>query len=377
MQRLYPILGGCLCALIVVMTTIGFARSHHWWSRPATSQANGIPPGTLSRPDGTHVLKISPAEANFGEVIKGTQLTKQFKITNISDNKVSLSVQAFCGCTAVVLGAAELGPGASTAMEVKLSTEGKRGSFAEFVHVYTTGSKNGESYSVKVYGQAMQIVEATPPTLAFGEIRHKRDAVRDVELRTLNGKSLKVKEVTVSANSVVVKPLPVSSPDRATFRVSLPPNAKPGQIFDWIKVSLSSPVEMTETISVTGVYTGDLSATPPRLFFDQLTDENWRDVVLEAKIQSLPAVGGQAGKLFALRRVECKDSRFQTSFEPAGRSDSFLLKIKLAQSIAETFTQTWVTVEGDSSATPATAGRTDLRSEDAMLEIPVSVAKRK
>jgi hypothetical protein len=307
------------------------------------------------------ILMAIPQSIDFGEVVQGDLAKAMVTITNVSGEKQSFSIMKSCGCTSAEPEETNLPQGTSTRLNVAVNTALKSGAFQESVYLSVSGSSN-EKLVVPISGRAKRIVELAPSMVTFGEVRHRSEAFRQVTLRSLNGQPLLVKYLTTWTNSVSAEIFDESE-SQAVVIVSIPVEAKTGEIRDFVRVHLISPIERTEDIPVTGFYTGELSGEPSELSWDQLTDENWREMLLEAKIQQID------GKQFAVKKVSGSDNRFSASVEPLGqvdsegRADSFLLKVALSKPLGEADAQTVVIIEGDTS-------------EDARLEIPIHVARQ-
>ena len=288
-------------------------------------------------------------------------MSNQVEVTNMSHNKVSLSVTKSCGCTSARLGSAELEPGASTQLQIKQDTTLKRGEFTETVFL-TAGDRPKGEFMVQIKGHATRVIGYQPEKISLGEVRHRTDAVQMIELHSLNGQPLIVNNVTTWTNSVLAEVFDASE-SQAVLRVSLPANAKTGKIRDYVKVALSSPLERTEVIPVTGFYTGELSAEPAELSLTQLTDERWQDMLLEAKIEQVD------GKQFAVKSVSCNDSRFSATIEPCASfsvgnlPNCYLLKVKLVRPVAKAEAQAVVTISGDFAT-------------DGELEVPIHIVRQ-
>lgn len=107
-----------------------------------------------------------------------------------------------------------------------------------------------------------------------------------------------------------------SSGKVVTFRVPLPAALLPGPFSDTMVIRLSEPQAVTERVAVSGNCTGQPEAFLSRLFTDQVGEDNWRDLSLEATVRQ------RDGKAFAISEAQAADDGFAVAIEPAGRVDS-------------------------------------------------------
>jgi hypothetical protein len=209
------------------------------------------------------VLRVDPQKVDFGEITQGEMVAKILSVKNPSGHKVTLNVGKSCGCTSIQPRDYELGPGASTDVQVVLDATAKNGAFTEAVYVSTAEDKSS-SLVVEIVGSVKRVLEIIPDRISFGELRHRSAARANIELYTLDSKTLSIRAVTTRENALVAETYQLS-PNQAVVSVSLPQAAKPGPIRDIVQIAVESPFERNVEILVTGFYSGTLSAEPATL----------------------------------------------------------------------------------------------------------------
>jgi hypothetical protein len=316
---------------------------------------------TVGTEQAVSALRVTPQAVDFGEVVQGNLAVATVTISNLTQRTQSLEIKTSCGCASAHIETPELAPFASTILHVAVNSTVKHGLLKEFVWVMTR-NRPEEMAMIVLAGQVTRPVDCDPDRVVFGEVRHRRQAHQDVTLRALSEKPIVIESVTTWTNLAMADLVEVTG-SQAVVRISLQPAAKTGRILDFVRIALASPRQTVVEIPVAGVYTGELSARPSELIFDELTDENWREIVLQARVEQVD------GKPFSIKNVSCTDKHLTTNLEPGssfgtpGLSDYFLLTVKLAELFSGLKTEAVVAIEGDFA-------------EDGQLEIPIRVIRR-
>ena len=96
-------------------------------------------------PDGNvrgPLIRVEPASFDFGAVVAGKVLRKEFRLRNAGDQPLLLQrVRTSCGCTVGKLARTTLEPGASTSLVVSLTTGSNRGHLVKSVVVPSNDPK--------------------------------------------------------------------------------------------------------------------------------------------------------------------------------------------------------------------------------------------
>ncbi len=88
------------------------------------------------------VIRVEPPGFDFGTVVAGKKLRKEFRLRNAGDQALLLKpVRTSCGCTVGKLTQTRLEPGASTTLAVSLDTGTSRGRLVKSVLVPSNDPK--------------------------------------------------------------------------------------------------------------------------------------------------------------------------------------------------------------------------------------------
>ncbi len=81
-------------------------------------------------------IRVDPESFDFGRVLPGKTLRKEFRLRNAGDRDLVLQpIRSSCGCTAAIAGATTVAPGHSTPLAVELKTWTYRGRIVKKVLV--------------------------------------------------------------------------------------------------------------------------------------------------------------------------------------------------------------------------------------------------
>ncbi len=88
------------------------------------------------------LIRVEPAGFDFGAVVAGKVLRKEFRLRNAGDQPLLLQrVRTSCGCTVGKLARTTLEPGAATSLVVSLTTGMSRGHLVKSVIVPSNDSQ--------------------------------------------------------------------------------------------------------------------------------------------------------------------------------------------------------------------------------------------
>jgi hypothetical protein len=102
--------------------------------------------GAADPPDRSAVqgplIRVDPAGFDFGAVLPGKVLRKEFRLRNAGDQPLLLErVSTDCGCTVGKLSRTTLEPGGATSLLVSLTTPARRGRLLKRVTVHSNDQK--------------------------------------------------------------------------------------------------------------------------------------------------------------------------------------------------------------------------------------------
>jgi len=158
-------------------------------------------------------ISIEPDEFDFGKIVEGTVVNKEFKITNKGNDVLKIEkVRASCGCTAASPKKNELKPGESTTIDVAFNSANRAGKQKKHVYVFSNDPDKAE-YRFTFFAEVVKDDEAvlmTAPQLKL--YRHSYDFGKTFEGEKLkltinyenSGKeTLEIKDVKTSCGCTV------------------------------------------------------------------------------------------------------------------------------------------------------------------------------
>lgn len=301
-------------------------------------------------------IEFSATTHDFGKVPEGETVRHVFKATNKGRATLKIeNVRSSCGCAAATPKQKELGPGASTDIEVTFDSRGRPGKNRKVITVTTNDPENANS--------RLEIVADVEPKLAF-DARHVRlnpahgeEQVKEVRLtgKLAKGAELKVEEVSEDGPEVEV--LPAEGDKPAGLRLKLK-GKKVGTGAG--RVLVGTNVEDPKQISLRYSWqvAGNVRVVPTRPYFDP-NRPGLKERVLTVT-SSRPD--------FKLQSAKITEGPFKAALEKPEAGTGFAVRVTL-------------TAEGDAAEKPgADKGTLVLVSNDPIepkKEVPLRVASRR
>jgi hypothetical protein len=124
------------------------------------STAPGKPAETQPAEGPVPKLEFSPTDFDFGEVWQGVPATREFTVKNSGTAPLTLSVEASCGCTAVVKPKSPLEPGESD--KFSISYDSKRAGAAHKKVTLKTNDLSQPAAEIAVHGTVKPVFATTP-----------------------------------------------------------------------------------------------------------------------------------------------------------------------------------------------------------------------
>lgn len=187
---------------------------------------------TEDKPQHTEVssiLRVEPAEVDFGEVLQGERLHTTVVLVNTGSATERLAkINPSCGCAAVLTEDRLLGPGESTRLEVNFSTRDLLGPNEKWLEVHLEG-RLGPATRIPVRAYVLRGVAVEPAVLDLGNVTLSPASAREATLRRLDGSPLEIASVEIQDPWLHAEIGPRDEdPSRATILVSVDSNAPPG-----------------------------------------------------------------------------------------------------------------------------------------------------
>ncbi|MBL9148291.1 MAG: ankyrin repeat domain-containing protein [Phycisphaerae bacterium] len=180
---------------------------------PANNQAQGRPTdakGTSAvaapDPNAKPVLKFDPEVLDFGEMLGGVTMTKTVKITNISDQPVTITrAVPSCGCTVPVVPKDPIAPGATAEGQISLKPPEKQGTDLNKKVTFQIDGHPPMVYELK--GHVVEVISVKPDFIDAPAPDQAESAATVVTLTSIDGNPFKV----ASVNPPIVKNLDTSA----------------------------------------------------------------------------------------------------------------------------------------------------------------------
>ena len=169
----------------------------------ARAQAAATPSPVPNGPQ-PRIQAVSPVY-DFGQVVEGTPVKHEFTIKNTGQADLIIGqVQSSCGCTVAQSNKKRLAPGEETQLPVTFDTSHERGHASRRIDVYTNDPGTPD-LALNVQGVIKVESEATPPELAFDNVKHGTAQTREVAI-TYHGKAkdFRITKVDNSNSNIAV-----------------------------------------------------------------------------------------------------------------------------------------------------------------------------
>lgn len=231
----------------------------------------------------------------FGTVAEGDVVRHVFPIRNTGDAVLKIeSARGSCGCTATVLSAHEIPPGAEGRIEVAVNTQGRRGALDQSVVVASNDPKNPR-LTLKVVGRVEVIAGFSPPYLNLGRMLKGSKRTETVKVEEKEPGRVRLTDVTAGDPRVQARIVegPAGEP---AVEVTVSAGDQEGPLATMVtaRTNLDSPKQIV--LRLNGLVSGDLGVEPPRVLFRDFAGDKPQTVDLR--------VTALTGKPFRVLGVE-------------------------------------------------------------------------
>ncbi len=129
---------------------------------------------------------------DFGEVWQNSVVMHRFEFTNNGKDTLHITrVRTSCGCTAAMVSAAAIAPGASGTIEAKFNTQGRKGPQQKSITIETSADRN-EDLLLQLKGTILVPYPATPEYIRFSECVAGRSDTVAITLMNKTAKSIQI-----------------------------------------------------------------------------------------------------------------------------------------------------------------------------------------
>lgn len=222
--------------------------------------AIGLGDASAETTPGEPKLVISESTFDFGTVEQGTKVDHQFRFANQGTGPLIIhGIYPSCGCTAALVDAKEIAPGADGVLTTSFDTTGFQGQKVKTVRLNTNDPRQSSAVFT-IQGVVTADIEVNPPRLYFGKVR-RGEQKRLVAKISVADPKIAVQRVSSRSDFVTVE-TPASSSNQSEFTVVLKDNAPIGILRGRVVVTTSSKTMPVLSVPVFARVVGDLTLVP-------------------------------------------------------------------------------------------------------------------
>lgn len=209
-------------------------------------------------------VSVQLIEHNFGDIVQGTTVSHNFKISNIGGDLLKiLEVRPTCGCTAAQPDKKELAPGESTSIKVDFNSAGRLGSQEKYVIVKSNDPQTPE-LRLTLKGNIINITESEKklsllPAILFNDTQHDFGKVLEGKVVehtftfSNSGKAnLEIKDIVTSCGctAALVSSKTIEPGKNGTLKVDLDTSNRSGKMSRTITVRSNDPKEPNKVLTI-------------------------------------------------------------------------------------------------------------------------------
>ncbi|MFQ6069412.1 MAG: DUF1573 domain-containing protein [Candidatus Aminicenantales bacterium] len=206
-------------------------------------------------------IEFKETSFNFGQVEQGRILTHVFKFTNAGDETLVIEkVRSSCGCTAVLVSARKIAPGAKGELKATFNTSGFQGKVSKYVYVESNDPRKRQvtltiSAEIEVPPRPQIQLESYTSDQGVcleGEEIRAKTVIRnkgELELR-VNISHRDAKFYTQGKE--VSFPLRIASGESVELEVAIPSRNRKGLVREYVLLRSNDPQRQTVSFYITG-----------------------------------------------------------------------------------------------------------------------------
>lgn len=254
---------------------------------------------------------------NFGKVPSNSNTQFVFEFTNKYRETVHVaSVRSTCGCTipSIVEGTVESRK--TGRILATFNTTSFTGPKSATVTVVFDKPFYAEVQLI-VSGEILSDVNISPSEVAFGQVTAGEPHTSEVRVSFLNRPNIRIEDVRSLFSDLKVRMTgPVRTGNRVDYNLSvtLSSTAKPGEIGERLTLVTNDPTHGAVVVGVTGNVRPPVEVKPDAVHFDS---------VVKGKTASERLLL-RADNEFAIKKVDCPDSRFKFELPEGSKKVHFL-----------------------------------------------------
>jgi hypothetical protein len=304
---------------------------------PAAVTAQVPPvPGTGPALEGHPKLFAAKRTIDLGEMMQGDKASITWVLENQGNADLIINrVRSSCGCTVVKIKEEDytIPPGGSLNLKAEFDSKGRRGEQSKSVTVFTNDPAEPE-LKLSFTARIKQLYDMKPGSgvLFLGTVQRGTQARKTVDVISVRGMpKAEIVDLQVDSGSPISLRHEAFVDERRSAEgqrvfIDVSPEAAVGSLRETIQMKMKvGDIERTETITVRGNVTGELSVRP--LVVDAIDRDLRRGQGLEpVRIHSLSKLP------FSILEIDAGD-RFDVAVEPGldgPPSDSYEIKLSVA-----------------------------------------------
>ncbi len=271
---------------------------------------------------------------NFGTVKQGTLVEANFEIKNSGAEVLKIEkIYAACGCTAAVINADSIAPGATANLKITFDTTGFSGKKAKIVRIFSNDPKQ-TSVLFTVEGEIKSDISLSVQKLNFGSIQKGQERTLKFSVITDKNSGVIFKEV-VSRSAyleLISQEIPDSNQKILQVSVKLKSSVPIGSFRDRIAIKSSSSFNPVINLAVFANVQGDLKIDPNILSLGLIekTANNISKISIENKSsKKINILGADSDNENLVLSLEKKDEFHWTINTKIRENASGVLKAKI------------------------------------------------
>jgi len=226
----------------------------------------------------TPLIKVVPENYNFGVVVRGEIVAKEFVIENHGSSRLDISrVKTSCGCSAVFLEGETVLPGSSTLLDVEFDSSDFLGKVRKTVFIYSNDPKNPE-YSLTFTAIVQSIVETKPDRLYLGTLRSIGENGKDFPFKvSFLYDNAKISDLEVNRRFFNVFCETRQQQNDAyvyNCRLTVKPDIPIGSIMEELIIHTNMPEQPRFKMKIFGIFKGAFKVFPMLVDYGELSSHN-------------------------------------------------------------------------------------------------------
>ena len=216
---------------------------------------------------GTPRLRVPSPSLDFGQVLRGTPVTRRYVIWNDGDGELHLpKATAACSCTRVARLPERIPPGGSDTVELVFSTLGRSGPQHLQVVLQSNDPANRKT-TLQLTGTVTSDIDADPAALYFPKAELGKAQTATFRVVSASGAKVQVEGLKATHSFISAELVPTAAGSSAvTVRVTVAPDLPPGPFAAYVALRTNDPLDPRRRVRVAGRVLGPIALTPSKVY---------------------------------------------------------------------------------------------------------------